>query len=337
MQYIDALATEDNINGLFVHCHALKLLSYLRSDDEYIANLCYWLISNLTDYDGECAYALMPSFRRDLSIAENKCLYSEATKKAIQESISILVQCSGNLLHPEHSNDQLKRNGISFDNQPIIGFGSFGTVYLIDGYAVKLVPFINLELQVITLLRETVALAILGRLRFIGMNASQYYIGIDYLPNEINFDEPLEAMKSLTKELSFVHSHGIIHCDIKLDNIRVNSEGQYRLIDFGSSRFSSSSNAEGFTSTNAYRDYLLFTSEMNHSYEVDIWGLGIVFYILETKHTPWDFPKDVGEYPTAIRDQYDSVLKNTSSLVKGMLSLTLEHRLTLEQIIEYLY
>lgn len=77
----------------------------------------------------------------------------------------------------------------------------------------------------------------LDRLRFIGVNHNCYYVGMDYYPREMDFNQPIQAMHDLAKELSILHNLGIIHCDIKLGNIRVDSNGIYRLIDFGSCRF----------------------------------------------------------------------------------------------------
>lgn len=172
------------------------------------------------------------------------------------------------------------------------------------------------------------------------MSDNKYYIGVDYYPKELMYGEPLKIKRSekeLSNELLTIHSLGIIHCDILLGNIRMDSEGHCRLIDFGSCRFTPSSDRHGFMSTTAYRDYLLLTEEDSIcSFEVDIWSLGIIFYILETKHSPWNLPDKVKDYAKSIEEQWVSVTSEASLMVKGMLSLNRDQRWTIEQIFKEL-
>jgi serine/threonine protein kinase len=158
---------------------------------------------------------------------------------------------------------------------------------------------------------------------------------MDYLPEEISFEQPLKAIGELSKELFTIHSLGIIHSDIKITNVRIDSEGHYRLIDFGSCRFTPATSTFGLMGTNAYCDYLLLTKQgVGYSFEVDIWALGIVFYMLETQRSPWNLPNDVKDYAKTIEDQWESVMKEASLLVRGMLSLSREVRWTTEQIVK---
>jgi serine/threonine protein kinase len=335
MDQIDSLAIEDDLTGSFVHKHAAQLFSFIGDSDQYTAKVCYWLASNLdSDYEGECAYDLMPHWNRDLSLSENKRLYTEATEKAMKHSLDIVLKCSGNLLNPQSELGVLEEKDLVFDKQPVIGQGTYGQVYLINGYAVKTTAYDELSLSVICLLRETTALAILGRLRFVGLNNGQYYIGMDYFPEELNYEQPHKAIRELSKELMTFHSLGIIHCDIKLGNVRIDSEGHYRLIDFGSCRFTPSVNATGPIGTHAYCDYRLLSGKgTGYGFEVDIWSLGIVFYMLETSYSPWGLPNDVKGYSKAIEDQWESVMKGSSPLVRGMLSLSRELRWTIEEVV----
>lgn len=50
MNIIDDIAKEDNLYESFIHLHAIKLFSFVKDnydDHEYLAKLCYYLISNL--------------------------------------------------------------------------------------------------------------------------------------------------------------------------------------------------------------------------------------------------------------------------------------------------
>lgn len=342
MNAIDDLANEDNLVGSFIHQHAIQLFDFINVNEEYIAKLCYYLASNLEPaYEGECAYSLMPEHDKTLTRAENTKIWKEAMFNTVKSIIDILKLCSGNLLHPNNDIELFVNNDIIFYDKDLIGTGSYGKVYLIDGYAVKIADHKNLGLEFALLIKETTVLSILGRIKFIGMNADYYYVGMDYYPepllknNKLTYENYLLTMKELAKELLIIHSLGIIHCDIKLDNISIDKDGHYKIIDFGSSRFEPTSDKYGFISTIAYQDYLLLDSNDDdiHGFEVDIWSLGIVFYIIETKNSPWTIAKDKKEQKLIIDENWDLAMKNASEVIRGMLSLTKEDRWTIDKII----
>lgn len=92
--------------------------------------------------------------------------------------------------------------------------------------------------------------------------------------------------------LEFVHSKGLIHRDLKLENILLSSDGRLKLCDFGF--------------TEKQTDELIVTERMNgtvevmapelfikgHAYDksVDIWSLGVVAYML-TLRSYFDYMK----------------------------------------------
>lgn len=239
--------------------------------------------------------------------------------KVIKNTIDILFKCAGNLLVPS-LNGLTINNDISFSDKPVIGRGSFGTVYLVDGHAVKTVSFKELGLELANLLKETTALSMLGRLRFIGINHDYYYIGMDYLSRDVEFNDIFDVMEQLSEELYLIQSFGIIHCDIKLANIRGDSKGNYYIIDFGECRFTPAVNSYTHIGTTPYRDVLLL-EKASYSSEIDIWSLGIVFYILETGYGPWNYE--------TINEQWDDAMLEVGPLIRGMLSLDKNNRWTI--------
>ncbi len=127
------------------------------------------------------------------------------------------------------------------------------------------------------------------------------------------------------------------HCDIKLQNVMTDSQGHARLIDFGGCRFFPAVSASTYIGSDGYRDYLLLKENVSdYSYEIDIWALGIVFYMLEFNRGPWDLPDTVKDYAQAIETQWQSSLASASSLIRGMLTLKKEDRWTINQVISYL-
>ena len=329
MEHIERIAIEEDLVDTFVHRHATNLFVHCNptNNHEYIAKTCYWLASTLDlSYEGECEYELI-SWDKHLSVSENTSLKEEAERKAVSTSLDILMSCHGNLITPDNTFTLISDP----DNTKSIGSGSYGEVYLVDGYAVKTAPYKSLGMELSALIRETTALAMIGRLHFIGMNDSYYYIGMEYYPQSIIYETPEVTMSQLLTELKYIHSHNILHCDIKLDNIRIDSNGHARLIDFGCCRFTPAIQESTWIGTASFRDYLLLKCDTtDYSNEIDIWSLGIVFYVLETKKCPWLFETaPISEYSRIIKEQWELAMVGVSDLVKSMLSLNKEDRYTL--------
>jgi len=106
--------------------------------------------------------------------------------------------------------------------------------------------------------------------------------------------------------LSFLHQEGVIHSDMKSDNIVVSEDGEPLLADYGISRFMASFHSFGGTTTDISGsarwmaiELLFIGSEADsspsfHSKESDVWAYGMVLYELLTGHRPYvQFIQDV--------------------------------------------
>jgi eukaryotic-like serine/threonine-protein kinase len=81
----------------------------------------------------------------------------------------------------------------------------------------------------------------------VGQEGERYFIAMEYLDghtlrNEIDtlgflpIDRALDIAKEVLRGLEFAHQHGVIHRDIKPDNIQLLSDGRIKLTDFGIAR-----------------------------------------------------------------------------------------------------
>lgn len=80
----------------------------------------------------------------------------------------------------------------------------------------------------------------------VGKHGQHYYMAMDYLPGASCKDliqnhqvKPLQALRILrdiTQAIGYVHAQGILHCDIKPDNILFRADGSAVLTDFGIAR-----------------------------------------------------------------------------------------------------
>lgn len=106
------------------------------------------------------------------------------------------------------------------------------------------------------------------------------------LPSKI---ELKYIMKQLVEAVRYCHEHGIVHRDIKLENILIDSNYKIKLTDFGlcgikttpSDIFSQSLGTVRYTAPE-----MLEGNGYNES--IDIWGIGVVFFTLLTGSYPFD-------------------------------------------------
>ena len=154
-----------------------------------------------------------------------------------------------------------------------------------------------------------------GTLNGVPYMANEYIKGQN-LKDVLDFRGPLsiieavDTMIQLTDALAFAHHHGIIHRDVKPENIYVMSDGTIKLGDFGIAQ------AEGVDSN------LTKTSEIIGSVHYlapeiakgepatgksDIYSAGVLFYELLTGHPPFERDTAVNIAVAHIRDKFPSV------------------------------
>ena len=133
----------------------------------------------------------------------------------------------------------------------------------------------------------------------------RYYFIMDYVDgytfatvlvrqNQITVTDALVILDSVADALDYAWSrHGVIHCDIKPDNIMVGSDGIVKLLDLGlcsvmgaASRFSGDAPGEGaketITGTPAYMSPEQIYGDRNLDVRSDIYCLGATLYHLLT-------------------------------------------------------
>jgi serine/threonine protein kinase len=100
--------------------------------------------------------------------------------------------------------------------------------------------------------------------------------------------------------LEYIHSKGILHRDVKPDNIIFNSLGYPKLTDFGVACIceDSSLSCSHASGTLSYLAPEVLTSSHVHGKGSDYWSLGVVFYELLYLCKPWKAhcPKDFVKY-----------------------------------------
>ena len=144
-------------------------------------------------------------------------------------------------------------------------------------------------------------------------------------------------IKQVVRSLLYCHRKGILHRDIKLENILINTENKIKLTDFGLCKVKKYSD-EYYTDTVGTARYIAPEILLNSGYDesIDVWGIGIVLFMLLTG----EYPFNGSEKETIYRrikhkninyNNYD-LTKTEIKLLKRLLCKDPRYRIQLEDI-----
>ena len=145
--------------------------------------------------------------------------------------------------------------------------------------------------------------------------------------------------KNILIGLAHIHCRSVLHRDIKLDNILLDSEGGVKICDFGVSKILKPGQViKEQCGTPAYIAPEIISDSGYSGFAVDIWSLGVLLYAMLQGTVPFkaqnmkdlhklinigefSFPKPCGQ--------------EVQDLIRGMLVKDPEHRMTIPEILEH--
>jgi protein-serine/threonine kinase len=118
---------------------------------------------------------------------------------------------------------------------------------------------------------------------------------VESQPSGLDPFEIRSLFGQLADAIRFLHANGIVHRDIKDENVILDGSGQCQLIDFGSAaHWRPGKRWDTFSGTLHYASPEILRGEMYGGKEQDIWALGVVAYVLLVGETPFsDLPDEV--------------------------------------------
>ena len=102
----------------------------------------------------------------------------------------------------------------------------------------------------------------------------------------LSYDECLDYMLQLLDGMNEVHTRGVLHNDLKPDNLVLQPDGTIRIVDFGIASHISSKEENKILGTAKYLAPEVI-SNRKYSIQSDIYSCGIIFYELLTGEVPF--------------------------------------------------
>jgi serine/threonine-protein kinase len=191
----------------------------------------------------------------------------KALDKTLQRSVAIKI------LHPAHSNQMLKTR---FQVEALV------TASLNHRSIVTLYDFFEEEEN-----------------QFLVMELLEGKTGKELLEETgaISFPALIKIFSRVIEGLAYAHSHGIIHRDIKPNNIMITTSGEVKLMDFGIARAidSPQMTKAGFTVGSALYMSPEQIRNQKLDHRSDIYSLGITMFEMATGTAPFQDP-NASEY-----------------------------------------
>ncbi|CAI4058357.1 hypothetical protein N7582_001087 [Saccharomyces uvarum] len=174
------------------------------------------------------------------------------------------------------------------------------------------------------------------------------------MSNLMTQDEVNCYFKQLCHGVNYLHSMGLAHRDLKLDNCVVTNDGILKLIDFGSAVVfqypyeDTIVKSHGIVGSDPYLAPELLKQTSYDPRVADVWSIAIIFYCMVLKRFPWKAPKksfnsfrlfteepededDIARGPNKI---LRLLPRDSRKIIGGMLTLDPKQRILMNEVVK---
>ena len=149
-------------------------------------------------------------------------------------------------------------------------------------------------------------------------------------------------MKHLTAAVKHCHDNGIIHCDIKPENVVIDAKGTAKLCDFGlSEKKTPGRKLRGGGGSHCYISPERVRKQP-FAEPADMWSLGVTLYTMTYRKNPFKGPDIHSTYENIKKMRFvgNEKLPNLSShagkIISSLLKKDPEERARPEQVLRYI-
>jgi len=150
-----------------------------------------------------------------------------------------------------------------------------------------------------------------------------------------------DILNATINGLEYCHRRKVIHRDLKLENILIDTKGTIKIADFGLSntitfgkKMNTSCGTPSYIAPEIVRPPEIVDSKSSGA-ECDIWSLGVILYCMICGFLPFQAQNIKGLYEKILRADFtipEYVSAQSKSLITKMLTVDLEKRINLSQI-----
>ena len=154
---------------------------------------------------------------------------------------------------------------------------------------------------------------------------------IELKTNMTEFEAKL-IFKQIVSGVKHLHDLGIVHRDIKDENVIVDSKGFVKLIDFGSAAYVKSGPFDVFVGTIDYAAPEVLSGDPYEGKPQDIWAIGILLYTIIFKENPFYNIDEILEGDLKFGGDSNDVSQDCMDLIVKILNRTVRDRPTIDDI-----
>jgi len=146
-------------------------------------------------------------------------------------------------------------------------------------------------------------------------------------------DEARVFWRQLVQGVQYMHSRGVVHRDLKLENIMLDKNKNVVIIDMGlSNEMRKDQYLSTFCGSSSYAAPEMFLCRRYKGPEVDVWSLGVILYCMVLGYLPFEDPQHIVDADYIPFEESDHVSRELQDLIAKIFRFDPQKRITMEEI-----
>ena len=244
-----------------------------------------------------------------------------------------------------------------------IGQGAFATVYKVQRvdddeiFAMKVVKKSNLGSSddIVRFQREIDSMTILRHENIVQLHdffsdENNFYLVIDYCPNgelsdfiakngKINENTAALLFQQIASAISYCHSYGVAHRDLKPQNILIQKFPFVKIADFGLCGYVRENDLmKTFCGSPAFAAPECLSRTNYDGRKSDIWSLGVILFVMVTGEFPWNLSNTGIMIQQILKAEFKVppfVSQTCKDLITSMMKENPNERISMEDILKH--